>query len=264
MLNIYILLLYLISKISTFSNQIGEIMKKLIVFSLALFVLACGTKKADSKAANQNFATVWELDTEDYDHFVKLLPAQTQALMDVYKKGLVENIYFQQGEETDETYSMGSISMVVRAKDENSARVILDNMPFYRSKIAKYKLFPLGTKWLTRGDAHKQVAAETKQTFVVIWITSKSFDEMQEHAVEQVNETMELYNNGIIENAYLATEVISGTEQGYPVIYFINAKDVNSAKAILDNTVYPRLGYAKYELRPVGTFWLGNINDEDN
>ncbi len=147
-----------------------------------------------------------------------------------------------QGDDTGETYSVGTISFVVRAKDEAGVKTILDAMPFVQSKIAKYKLYPLGIKWLTRTYAHKTVATNAKQN---------------------AEETLKLYDNGIIENAYKSPQIIEGTKEGYPVIYFINAKDHKSAKAILDELHFVKMNFATYELRPVGNFWLGSKDDKE-
>lgn len=238
-------------------------MRKLLTFSLILLLAGCGSQeKTKSSVTLKNYAAVWQLTTEDYDHLMELLPKQQDHLFDYYNKGIIENIYFEKGEETGETYSIGSISFVVRATDKENARAILDAMPFAQSKISSYQLFPLGVKWLTRTDEHKKIAAEAKQSFVVVWITTGTDEEMDAGAKEQVDETLDLYKRGIIENAYLETEVIAGAKEGYPIIYFINAKDVKSAKEILDNTLYVKMNLATYELRPVGNFWLGNIKDQ--
>lgn len=237
-------------------------MRKLLTLSIILLLIGCGSKDKQSTVdVKNNFAAVWQLDTEDYDHFQAMLPEQSDRLFDYYNKGLVENIYFQQGEETGETYSVGGISFVVKAKDADGAKAILDAMPFVKSAIATYQLYPLGVKWLTRRDAHKTVAAEANQSFVVVWISKGSDEEMLLNAKQHGAETIELYENGIIENVYLSPAIIEGSEEGYPVIYFINAKDHNSAKAILDELHYVKMNLAAYELRPVGSFWLGNVED---
>jgi len=236
----------------------GGFVKKLFIFTLILLLFGCCNKDKTQIEIMQNFAAVWELETEDYNHFKSLLPEQSAKLFDYYNKGLVENKYFVQGEDIGETYSVGTILFVIREKDEAGAKTILDAMPFVQSKIATYKLYPLGVKWLTRTDAHKTVATNAKQSFVVVWISKGSDEEMSLNAKQNAEETLKLYDNGIIENAYMSPQIIEGTKEGYPVIYFINAKDHKSAKAILDELHFVKMDLATYELRPVGNFWLGS------
>jgi len=154
---------------------------------------------------------------------------------------------------------MATIMFFIKAESEKEARTMLDDMKFIKTHVAKYRIYPVGDKWLGRPEK----ADENKTfSFAVVWSHSDDKELIEKFAKAQFEQTVQLWNDGIIENAYFATENAYENVSTIPgMAYFVNAGNEVTARKILDDMVFIKEGIATCRLFPVGTFWLGSKDD---
>ena len=107
-----------------------------------------------------------------------------------------------------------------------------------------------------------QKAQESKNSFAVVW-TPIEYDEKYEQMVEEQGmKIIELWNEGIIENAYLDLEKIGKKDLQCPaLVFFINASTKEDAAKLLDELPFVKMNIVTYSLYSVGTFWMSTPED---
>ena len=247
-------------------------MKNLFLLILVASLMACtnqGTEQKTEQTADvekttnaqtiiKNYAVVWDWATEGQEFILENLKAQIDDFQKLFDKGLIENVYLNNYEFTqlNENAKMTTIMFFIKAKSEKEARAMLDEMKFVKTHVAKYRIYPVGSKMLGRSDA----AEENKTfSFAAVWANTGNKKLTDNNVQAQFEQTVELWNEGIIENAYFATESAYKRANETPgMAYFVNAPTEEEAREILDNMVFVKKGIATYRLFPVGTFWLGS------
>lgn len=93
----------------------------------------------------KSFVTVWDKKYQTPD--AELTKAQNDIIINLWNNGTIENVYFDvegvtnQSEKTDFVF-------FVKARNQDEAESICKTLPFYKEKIASYKIFNAGTFWL--------------------------------------------------------------------------------------------------------------------
>ena len=127
-------------------------MKKIAITFLIL--VFCGAAYADEKV--ETFAVVWDWTTADREQINNKLGAQTNQLLELWKKGIVENVYLNTESEFADGETLPNVVFFINAENEKEAKNNLDGVIFVKNGIAKYNLYPVGKLWLPRhGDFQK-------------------------------------------------------------------------------------------------------------
>ncbi len=102
-----------------------------------------------------------------------------------------------------------------------------------------------------------------KKNFAVIWNWETTEDEFVVDNLPTISkELTELWKQDIIENAYFDSEAKFTDSKTFPkVSFYLKAKGLAEAKAVLDRLTVVKKEISSYEIFPVGTKYLGR-NDE--
>lgn len=243
----------------------------ILLLSLLTLLFACTNRSTDSKTeqaakqnetseitATKNFAVVWDWATEGHAFIMENLKEQSEDFQKLFDQGIIENVYLNNYEiaQVNEKAKMATIMFFIKAKNEKEARVMLDEMKFIKTHVAKYRLYPVGDKWLGRQES----ADENKTfSFASVWSHSGDKELIEKYVKTQFEQTLGLWNEGVIENAYFATENAYEKMNTIPgMVYFVNADNEEEARKILEDMIFAKERIATYQLFPVGTFWLGS------
>lgn len=123
-------------------------MKKLII--TCLIVMFCGA--ANAQENQETFAVVWEWSTGDRQLVNDNLASQATQLMDLWREGVVENVYFNADSKFTDDKPLPNVVFFIKAKNENEAKQTLNQMVFVKKSIAQYTLYPVGTLWLIKHE----------------------------------------------------------------------------------------------------------------
>lgn len=251
--------------------------------TLGLLVLGCGNETKKTKTdevpkptestaikstefGKTNYAVVWNWTTTDEklvsDNSVQI----STELRNLWKKGVIENAYYDSEAKADKLGHFPNISFFLRAQSEQEAETILDDLSIVKKGISKYKIHPVGTKWLGRNEEAIKKNGLTK-SWVAVWATSVdhnsklSKNEVKENAKEQSDAVISLWNHGLVENVYFD---IMGIEQKNDItdfVLFVNAKTETEARDIMNSLPFYKKNIAQYQLFSTGVFWMGSSEE---
>ena len=182
--------------------------------------------QSDNKGfSTQSYAVVWDLTKGNtIENIIPIIQKQVPAILDLWRKGIIENAYVDNESKLNKRENYPNAFFVIKGKNEESVRSILNKTPAYIAGITKYKLYPIGQKWLKRNDKAMQKAQESKNSFAVVWKPIVYDKKYEQFTGEQSIEIMKLWNDGVIENAYLNVENIQEKDLQKPaLVFFINA-----------------------------------------
>lgn len=100
-----------------------------------------------SKEQGSAFVVVWKTINKTIPG--EVLKKQGEMIVDLWKDGVIENIYFD-GAGTLEENDITDFVFYIKAMSEIEARELVHALPFYRHGIARYNLYPVGVLWLDR------------------------------------------------------------------------------------------------------------------
>ena len=107
------------------------------------------------RGATKSYVAVWKNEKELHQtNDSKIIDKQSAAIMELWNKGAVENVYFDVAG-TLEANDVTDFVFFVNANSENEAREICDNLPFAKENIASYKLALVGVFWLGQHEDNK-------------------------------------------------------------------------------------------------------------
>ncbi|MCP5061266.1 MAG: hypothetical protein GY936_02230 [Ignavibacteriae bacterium] len=242
-------------------------MKKVIILFAIFLLFSCTEqdkndfqvdKKVTAKYNIETFAVIWTTITLQKDKMVEHLPAQTKQLRDLWDKGIVENIYFKTDEKFHDGETWPNIMFFIKAKDEEAATEILNEMDFVKYKLANYELHPVGVLWLTRNDNSLEKVQKSKKSFGVVWFQDELKHFQEKDITLQSEGLTKLWKEGFIENVYFdATGASTGEKDRPTVVNFVNAENEKEAHKILDQLHVVKENFSTYMLFDVGVLWLG-------
>ena len=110
--------------------------------------LGRATEAIYKKGVTGSFVAVWTTPKKiDPDTDSEVIANQADAIMKLYKEGVVENVYFDV-EGTQTTNDITDFVFFINASTKTQAEKICDNLPFSLKKKATYKLQDVGVFWL--------------------------------------------------------------------------------------------------------------------
>ncbi len=123
-------------------------MKHFVIGSLFALSLLFNSANAQEKDLRNTFAVVWNFVSADKDLINNNLADQAAETLALWKQGTIENVYMNTEAQTADLGKMTNITYFIKAKDRESAALILDQQTFVKKQIAEYQLFPVGFLWL--------------------------------------------------------------------------------------------------------------------
>lgn len=242
-------------------------MKILTLLLTILLFSACTNEQDESEFLNkkdlpeyriETFAVVWKTYSLQKDKMEKIVPTQTEQLKSLWEQGIVENVYFKTDEKFGKDDTWPNIMFFIKAKNQEAAKEILDEMDFVKHKFAMYELHPVGVLWLKRNEKAIERVQKTKRTFGVVWATDVEKQISDDDIKIQSEDFTNLWNDGFIENAYFDIIGSSTGKKDRPtVVNFVNAENEEEANNILGNLHFIKKGLSSYMLFDVGILWLG-------
>ncbi len=238
---------------------------------MSAIVVSCNQTNQDSSSnttapvkeyGRQNYAVVWNWITNDKQLFEDNAVTISNELVDLWKKDIIENAYFNSEAEFNDSQQFPNISFFIKAKSKREAKEILNELTVVQKNISKYSIYPVGTKWLGRQKEEIYERGITK-SWVSVW-TTLGFESVAEpdELVKEQNDTMiDLWKKGVVENVYFDIEGASVRNEKTDFVFFVNTNTKEEAKEILDDLPFTKEGVASYLLFPVGVFWMGEYED---
>jgi len=240
----------------------------IIYLTLSLFVFGCNDTKKEAKTETEtvestssqtseigknNYAVVWNWTTTDEQLVSDNAPTISNELTSLWKKGIVENAYYNSDSKVDKLSYFPNISFSMKAHSYESAEVILNKLSVVKKGIASYKLFPIGTLWLDR--KHKTIHENgMTKSFVTVWTTTgKPTDELTQ---AQNDKMLELWKSGKVENVYFDIEGTQKANNETDFVFYANANSESDAKAICESLPFFKEDIATYKIHEVGVFWM--------
>ena len=102
--------------------------------------------KIYEKGITKSYVTIWTTNHKE-NATDDLTKAQSDAILKLWDNGTIENVYFDiKG--VQEANAKTDFVFFVNANSEEEARKICDNLPFFKEKIASYKIKEVGVFWL--------------------------------------------------------------------------------------------------------------------
>ena len=240
----------------------------IIYLALSLLVFGCNDTKKEAKTKTEtvestptqtseigknNYAVVWNWTTTDEQLVSDNSVTISNELTSLWKKGVVENTYYNSDSKVDKLSYFPNISFSLKANSYKSAEIILNNLTVVKKGIATYKLFPIGTLWLDR--KHKTIHENgMTKSFVTVWTTtSKPTDELTQ---AQNDKILEFWKSGKVENVYFDIEGTQKANTKTDFVFYANANSEADAKALCESLPFYKNNIATYKIYEVGVFWM--------
>ena len=112
-----------------------------------MMLLASQALWADEPVLNK-YAVVWGSISQESPMFKKHIQEQAAVLMNLWQKGVVENIYLNREVNKPENKRNASIVFFIKAKNKDEANEVLKQLPFRQHDVLNYTLYPVGVLWL--------------------------------------------------------------------------------------------------------------------
>ena len=111
---------------------------------------------ADEKVANK-YAVVSDSISQESPLFKQHIQEQAAALVSLWQKGVVENIYLNREVNKPENKRNANIVFFIKAKNKDEANEILKQLPFVQHDVINYELYPVGVLWLKQIADHPEL-----------------------------------------------------------------------------------------------------------
>lgn len=129
-------------------------MKRLLLICslLILSIFTISSVHAGEADMRNTYAVTWTIDTNDTMLFKDTIAEQMQKMLTLWKDGIIENVYLdnKKSEDTVHVGDVGKVMFFIKAKTEEEAKIVLNELPLVKKKVAKYQLLPVGVLWLTQ------------------------------------------------------------------------------------------------------------------
>ena len=121
-----------------------------------MMLLASQALWADDKVTNK-YAVVSDSISQESPLFKQHIQEQAAALVNLWQKGVVENIYLNRETDKPENNRNANIVFFIKAKNKDEANEILKQLPFVQHDVINYELYPVGVLWLKQIKDHPEL-----------------------------------------------------------------------------------------------------------
>ena len=80
--------------------------------------------------------------------FKQYIKEQAAALVNLWQKGIVENVYLNREVNKPENKRNANIVFFIKAENKDEANEILKQLPFVQHNVLNFTLYPVGILWL--------------------------------------------------------------------------------------------------------------------
>ena len=155
--------------------------------------------KSNEKFGRTNYAVVTKWATTDVNLVSEKSPIISKELNDLWEKDIVENAYYDSEATEDKFAHFPNIFFFLKAKSDDEAESILNNLTIVKEGIITYELNPVGLLWYGRDSEIINKKGITK-SFAAVWNTNDKSKITDDLLLEQSKQINELWNNGELEN----------------------------------------------------------------
>jgi len=124
-----------------------------------MMLLASQALWAGEPVANK-YAVVWDSISQESPMYKQHIQEQAAALMSLWKKGRVENIYLNHEVHKTKSDRKASIVFFIEANNKDEANEILKQLPFVQHDVLNYELYPVGVLWLKEIEDHPELSGK--------------------------------------------------------------------------------------------------------
>jgi len=110
-------------------------------------LLASQALWADEQVLNK-YAVISDSISQESPLFKQHIQEQAAALVNLWKEGVVENVYLNREVNKPENKRNANIAFFIKAKNKNEANEILKQLPFVQHEVLNFTLYPVGVLWL--------------------------------------------------------------------------------------------------------------------
>ena len=121
-----------------------------------MMLLASQALWADTQISNK-YAVVFDSISLESPMYKENIKEQAAALIGLWNKGVVENIYLNHELDKPKSNRDASIVFFIEAKNKDEAHETLKQLPFVQRDILKYELHPVGVLWLKQIEDHPEL-----------------------------------------------------------------------------------------------------------
>ena len=112
-----------------------------------MMLLASQALWADEHIVNK-YAVVSGSISQESPLFKQHIKEQAAALVNLWQKGIVENVYLNREVNKPENKRNANIVFFIKAKNKDEANEILKQLPFVQHNVLNFTLYPVGVLWL--------------------------------------------------------------------------------------------------------------------
>lgn len=124
-----------------------------------MMLLASQALWADEHIVNK-YAVVSDSISQESPMFKQHIQEQAAALMNLWKKGIVENVYLNREVNKPENKRNANIVFFIKAKNKDEANEILKQLPFVQHDVLNFTLYPVGVLWLKEIEDYPELTKE--------------------------------------------------------------------------------------------------------
>mgnify|MGYP003572604832 FL=1 len=124
-----------------------------------MMLLASQALWADDKVTNK-YAVVSDSISQESPLFKQHIQEQAAALVNLWQKGVVENIYLNRETDKPENNRNANIVFFIKAKNKDEANEILKQLPFVQHDVINFELYPVGVLWLKQIKDHPELTQQ--------------------------------------------------------------------------------------------------------
>ena len=114
------------------------------IFSVGTLWHGRNTKTIEKSKNKRSYVTVWETKSKTPDSGVII--EQSNKILELWNAGIIENIYFDI-EGTQHENEKTDFVFFVHADSIEEVNSLCDSLPFYKNKLATFKVFEVGVFW---------------------------------------------------------------------------------------------------------------------
>lgn len=118
--------------------------KNLVV---VMMLLASQAIWADEHIVNK-YAVVSDSISQQSPMFKQHIQEQAAALVNLWQKGIVENVYLNREVHKPEIERNANIVFFIKAKTKDEADEIVKQLPFVKHDVLNFTVYPVGVLWL--------------------------------------------------------------------------------------------------------------------
>jgi len=221
---------------------------------------AVAETRAAAPVETKTYFVVTSWLTKNRELAMEHTPNQQKQLIQLWNKGIVENIYYNQRGKFSDGGPLPLIAFFINAADEITARATLDTTDIVLHNLASYTLRQVGRNIFRRNENAVKLSAGTAiESYAVTWTLAGDRATMDTTSFNaQAMLTAQLQEVGILENIYVDLSPLKAKTSGAePAVFILNTKTEKDARRLLDEMPIVKAKKATYGLHHIGQFLMG-------